>query len=86
MVQIFTLYIARSTKVRDYLIYGILSTLDPFYFMMVNCGGGIVDVTVHEIRNQNDCFITEVHKFSELIYSSVGKYSRRSFHDEHDGK
>ncbi|XP_065219200.1 heat shock 70 kDa protein 12A-like [Planococcus citri] len=40
------------------------------YVMLVNCGGGLVDVTIHQTNDKYISIITEIHKASETIYSS----------------
>ncbi|XKL59804.1 hypothetical protein PGB90_000820 [Kerria lacca] len=44
--------------------------LNSYYFLVINCGGGIVEITVHRSYNKYNCVISEVHKSSEIIYSS----------------
>lgn len=41
--------------------------------MVMNCGGGLVDVTVHQANEKCISTISEVHKSNETIYSSHRK-------------
>lgn len=50
--------------------------LDSDYVMIINCGGGVVDVTVHQANEKYISFVSEVHKSSETIYSSQRKRIR----------
>lgn len=53
----------------------IFYCLGEDYVMLVNCGGGLVDVTIHQTNEKYISIISEIHKASETIYSSHCKPS-----------
>ena len=46
-------------------------------YMLVDCGGGTVDITVHEMESHGR--LKELYKATGGPYGSVGSYTR--FHD-----
>ena len=42
-------------------------------YMVVDCGGGTVDITVHEIESKKG-YLTELYKATGGPYGSVGAY------------
>ena len=52
-------------------------------YMVVDCGGGTVDITVYEMESKYGC-LKELHKATGGPYGSVGEYSTNKWSNEFD--
>lgn len=48
---------------------------DLSYFLVINCGAGSLDASIHQRINEDICVTSEIHKSSEIINNSLSMFS-----------
>ncbi|XP_077989994.1 heat shock 70 kDa protein 12A-like [Glandiceps talaboti] len=96
----------RSLKMKEFVNENgdgaVVSSMESIHlpYMVVDCGGGTVDITVHKINEDNATAIREIYKasggnsggtkvdqeFENLLYRVFGKMSIQNFKRDHPAK